>query len=111
MHQRLLSKPTDINTEDFPEIRKNISREKSQRSFVKKTESVKAINRFDNFCFRQLCIMSEDERDPWPSLPPSSSSTPGPDQFQNYYGPEGAMGSNDFEWINQQQVGLLLYLT
>ena len=38
----ILSKPTDVKTEDLAEIRKNFSREKSQSSFAKKTESAKS---------------------------------------------------------------------
>ena len=38
----LLSKPTDVKTEDLAEIRKNFAREKSQSSFSKKAESVKS---------------------------------------------------------------------
>ena len=38
----LLSKPTDVKTEDLADIRKNFAREKSQSSFAKKAESVKS---------------------------------------------------------------------
>jgi len=65
----LLSKPTDVKTEDLAEIRKNFAREKSQSSFAKKAESVKS---------EDQDIRSESsktERPSRPSLPPSLIGT------------------------------------
>jgi len=73
----LLSKPTDVKTEDLADIRKNFAREKSQSSFAKKAESVKS---------EDQDIRSESsrtERPSRPSLPPNlvgtSSTTKAPE--------------------------------
>merc|ERR1711892_295765 len=65
----ILSKPTDVKTEDVAEIRKNFSREKSQSSFAKKTESAKS----EDQDIRPES--SRTDRPARPSLPPSLTSS------------------------------------
>jgi len=65
----ILSKPTDVKTEDLAEIRKNFSRGKSQSSFAKKTESAKS----EDQDIRPES--SRTDRPARPSLPPSLTSS------------------------------------
>jgi len=57
---QILSKPTDVKTEEIVELRKNFAREKSQNSFAKKTEETDTKSE-----------TSRSERPARPSLPPN----------------------------------------